>query len=168
MKLRKLELKDAPRMLQWMHDPEAVAHLQGRFLEKNLEDCQNFITTSQKREDDLHLAIVNDEDVYLGTVSLKHIDRQQSDAEFAIAIHPDAMGTGCAGQAMKQILEKGLTELGLHRIFWCVAPENRRAIRFYEKGGYSRTDGQRINAERYYATQQISQLHWYCVQAHRE
>ena len=168
MKLRKLEPKDAPRMLQWMHDPDAVAHLQGRFREKTQEDCLEFIAASQQTENHLHLAIANDEDVYLGTVSLKHIDRQQSDAEFAIAIHSDAMGTGCAGQAMKQILEKGFTELGLHRIFWCVSPENRRAVRFYEKGGYPHAEPQLVNAERYYAPQLVNQLLWYCVEKSRE
>ena len=166
MKLRKLEPKDAPRMLQWMHDPDAVAHLQGKFREKTLEDCLNFIAAS--RQTDLHLAIVNDADVYLGTVSLKHIDRQEGDAEFAIAIHPDAMGTGCAAQAMKQILETGLTELGLRQIFWCVSPENRRAVRFYEKGGYPHVEAQTVKAERYYAPQLMSQLLWYRVEKTRE
>ncbi|MBQ3146570.1 MAG: GNAT family N-acetyltransferase [Oscillospiraceae bacterium] len=151
-------------MLQWMHDTDAVAYLQGHFLEKTLADCLNFIACSQETQDHLHLAIADDEDVYLGTVSLKHIDRQQKDGEFAIAIHPDAMGTGCARWAMEQILHIGLTELGLHRIFWCVSPENRRAVRFYEKGGYNRTKAENINAERYYAPQLVSQLLWYCVQ----
>ena len=163
MKLRNLEPKDAPRMLQWMHDPDAVAHLQGRFLEKTLQDCLNFIEDSQNSDNQLHLAVVNEEDTYLGTVSLKHIDRQQKDAEFAIAIHPDAMGTGCAREAMARILQLGLTEQGLNRIFWCVSPENRRAVRFYEKSGYPRVEAKAVNAERYYAPQLTNQLLWYCV-----
>lgn len=163
MKLRNLEPKDAPRMLQWMHDPDAVAYLQGHFLEKTLQDCLDFIARSRDDDQQLHLAIANEDNIYLGTVSLKHIDRQQGDAEFAIAIHPDAMGTGCAQAAMEQILQTGLTDLGLHRIFWCVSPENRRAVRFYEKGGYPRTDAQTVKAERYYAPQLTTQLLWYCV-----
>lgn len=163
MKLRNLEPKDAPRMLQWMHDPDAVAHLQGSFLEKTLQDCLDFIAGSQASDTQLHLAIADEDDTYLGTVSLKHIDRQQKDAEFAIAIHPDAMGTSCARAAMEQILQLGLTELGLNRIFWCVSPENRRAVRFYEKGGYPRVEPQAVNAERYYAPQLVNQLLWYCV-----
>ncbi len=168
MKLRKLEPKDAPRMLQWMHNADAVAYLQGHFLEKTMADCLNFIVRSRDDDYQLHLAIADEDDVYLGTVSLKHIDRQQGDAEFAIAIHPDAMGTGCARWAMEQILHMGLTELGLRRIFWCVSPENRRAVRFYEKGGYDRADAQAVNAERYYAPQLVSQLLWYCVKNNRE
>jgi len=164
MKLRNLEPKDAPRMLQWMHDPDTVAHLQGRFLEKTLQDCLNFILQSREDPSQLHLAIVNEEDTYLGTVSLKHIDRQQEDAEFAIAIHPDAMGTGCAQRAMEQILRLGFKNMNLNRIFWCVSPENRRAVRFYEKGGFTVVDPKTVKAQRYYAPQLIHQLLWYCVE----
>lgn len=152
-------------MLQWMHDPDAVAHLQGRFLEKTLQDCLNFIADSQNSKHQLHLAIVNEEDTYLGTVSLKHIDRKQKDAEFAIAIHPDAMGSGCARVAMDRILQLGFTEQGLSQIFWCVSPENRRAVRFYEKGGYSLVKPQTVNAQRYYTPQLASQLLWYCAES---
>ena len=152
-------------MLQWMHDPDAVAHLQGAFLEKTLQDCLNFIAFSQNGEKDLHLAVVGEEDIYLGTVSLKHIDRQEGQAEFAIAMHPDAMGTGCAQWAMEQILQLGRTELGLKRIFWCVSPQNRRAVRFYEKGGYTRVEPQAVNAEKYYAPQLVNQLLWYCAES---
>lgn len=151
-------------MLQWMHDTDAVAYLQGHFLEKTLSDCLDFIAGSRDDESQLHLAIAGEDDVYLGTVSLKHIDRQRNDAEFAIAIHPDAMGTGCAGEAMRQILSIGMKNLGLRRIFWCVDPENRRAVRFYEKGDYPKVGAQTVNAERYYTPQRINQLQWYCVQ----
>ena len=151
-------------MLQWMHDPDAVAHLQGRFLEKTLQDCLNFIADSRECDNQLHLAIVGEDDTYLGTVSLKHIDRQQKDAEFAIAIHPDAMGTGCAQWAMERILQLGFQEQRLNRIFWCVSPENRRAVRFYEKSGYTQVKPHTVNAERYYALQLVNQLLWYCAE----
>lgn len=163
MKLRKLEPKDAPRMLEWMHTPDAVAHLQGRFAQKTLQDCLDFIAHSDADARQLHLALVDDADVYLGTVSLKHMDPLREDAEFAIAIHPDTMGTGCARKAMEQILELGFTQQKLRRIFWCVSPENRRAVRFYEKGGYARTEAQKVDAERYYTPQLASQLLWYCA-----
>ena len=43
MKLRKLEEKDAPLMLEWMHDPEVVADMRTNFADKTLEDCLSFI-----------------------------------------------------------------------------------------------------------------------------
>ena len=70
----------------------------------------------------------------MGTVSLKHI--HDGKAEFAIAIRKCAMGKGISGDAMKEILNYGLDTLGLDQIYWCVSPDNRRAVRFYEKNGY--------------------------------
>ena len=42
MRLRELELKDAPLMLEWMHDKSIVEKLRGNFLEKHLTDAEDF------------------------------------------------------------------------------------------------------------------------------
>lgn len=140
MKLRKLRPEDAEPMLQWMHDSSVVEHLGTNFAEKTLEDCQRFIAYSQTAECDLHLAVTDDGDEYMGTVSLKHIDRANRTAEFAITVRAAAMGRGYSRFAMERILEMGLGEMGLEAIYWCVAPVNCRAIRFYDKCGYQRTE----------------------------
>ena len=140
MKLRMLEQKDAPFMLEWMHDDDVVKDLFANFKEKTIDDCKNFIAYSQKSETDLNLAIVGDDDEYLGTVSLKHIDKEEKTAEFAITVRKKTMGTGASAFGMKAILEKGINELGLDKIFWCVNEINARAVRFYDKNGYQRTD----------------------------
>ena len=43
MRLRDLELKDAPLMLEWMHDENVVGKLKGNFKEKTLIDAEQFI-----------------------------------------------------------------------------------------------------------------------------
>ncbi len=136
MRLRMLELKDAPRMLEWMHDESVVKNLNANFGAKTIEDCISFIEGSREEKENLHLAIVDDLDEYLGTVSLKHIaDRN---AEFGIAIRSDAMGKGYAKDAMDMILEKAFSEYQLNAVYWCVDPKNKRALRFYDKNGYKR------------------------------
>ena len=138
MQLRKLELGDAPLMLEWMHDDSVVHHLGTNFATKTLEDCQRFIQASQESETDLHLALTDDNHEYMGTVSLKHIDKTNGWAEFAVTIRACAMGKGYSRWGMSQILELGLKELGLNAIYWCVSPKNQRAVRFYDKNGYRR------------------------------
>ena len=138
MRLRKLELKDAPFMLEWMHDESVVENLQTRFGEKTMEDCELFITNSLKDRENLHLAIVDDTDTYMGTISLKHIT--DDSAEFGITIRRCAMGQGYAKRAMEIILQKGLQDMKLKQIYWCVNPQNRRAIRFYDKNRYQKID----------------------------
>ena len=133
-KLRKLKQSDAPLMLEWMHDEDVVHFMKADFQHKTLNDCERFIKSAQEDTKNIHLAATDDNDTYLGTVSLKNIDNES--AEFAITMRKTAMGKGCAAEAMKQIIDKGFNELGLEYIYWYVRPENKRAVRFYDKNGY--------------------------------
>lgn len=136
VKLRKLEIKDAPLMLEWMHDDSVVKNLKINFAEKTIADCEVFIIGSQEMTNHLHLAIVDENDEYMGTVSLKHIENAA--AEFGIAVRRCAMGKGYSYYGMTEIIKYGKKNLNLNKIYWCVDPENGRAVRFYDKHGYSR------------------------------
>ena len=162
MRLRKLERKDAPLMLEWMHDKSVVEDLRTNFLSKTLEDCTAFIELSQNDKDNLHFAITDDLDEYLGTASLKHI--KDKTAEFGIAVRSIAMGKGYSKKAMEEILDKGFKELNLQSIYWCVAPTNKRAIRFYEKNGYQQVGADTFNISGGgYSEEQIQHFCWYLV-----
>ena len=43
MKLRSLELKDAPFMLEWMQDISVVEYMHINFAKKKIDDCESFI-----------------------------------------------------------------------------------------------------------------------------
>lgn len=160
MKLRKLERKDAPLMLEWMHDKSVVENLAANFGAKQLEDCEAFIEASNKDEQNLNLAIVDDNDEYMGTVSLKHIDKENGNAEFAIAIRTCAMGQGYSQYGMAEIIRIGLEDMGLKEVYWCVSPSNKRAVRFYDKNGYIRVPHNEINSTGY-TPEQIKEFIWY-------
>ena len=139
MYLRKLQTEDAPLMLEWMHDKSVVCHLGTNFAEKTIDDCRRFIAWANETDTDLHLAVADDDDTYMGTVSLKHLDRTAGTAEFAITVRACAMGKGFSHFGMDSILKKGIAEEKLNAIYWCVSPKNERAVRFYDKHGYTRT-----------------------------
>ena len=64
--LRKLQLKDVPLMLEWMHDEEAKHIFQNNFAEIDDVAAKKFVENSF-REDQQHFAIVDDQDdEYLG------------------------------------------------------------------------------------------------------
>lgn len=138
MFLRKLELNDAPFMLEWMHDDNIVKDLFTDFSSKSLSDCVYFIEHSVK-DDLLNLAIANDDNEYMGTVSLRHISTRTKTAEFAIAVRKKAMSRGFAWFGMSQIFKYAFESLNLDKIFWCVSKDNKRAIKFYEKHSFSQT-----------------------------
>lgn len=160
VKLRRLELKDAPLMLEWMHDKSVVENLSANFGAKSIEDCKAFIKSSESDKDNLNLAIVSEEDEYMGTVSLKHIDKENKNAEFAIAIRTCAMGKGYSKYGMAEIIRVGLEELGLDEVYWCVSPENKRAVRFYDKNGYERVPHSNVKSIGY-TPEQIKEFIWY-------
>ncbi len=159
MILRKLQSKDAPLMLEWMHDERVVAHLNANFAAKTLSDCESFIAYSRQSQTDLHLAVADGQDEYMGTVSLKHIDPQRGTAEFAITFRACAQGKGYADFGMRRILKLGLEELGLREIYWCVSPKNGRAVHFYDKNGCRRTDCVPAHILEQYGPETV--LQWY-------
>lgn len=125
-------------MLEWMHDEDLTNNLQAKFMNITLTDCEAFIRSSWEDKDNLHMAAADDNDIYMGTVSLKNIDPTAKTAEFAIAFRRCALGTGISAYAMQEILRHGLEVLGLEQIYWYVSLENTRAVRFYDKHRYPR------------------------------
>lgn len=136
MYLRKLEEKDAPLMLEWMHDEDVVRFLNTDFSKKTIEDCRSFINNAQEIGKDAHYAISSDEDEYMGTVSLKNINRMDNSAEFAVTVRKCSMTRGYSWFGMEAVIEKGFNELDLEAIYWCVDRNNFRAVRFYDKHNF--------------------------------
>lgn len=159
MKIRKLAIKDASLMLEWMHDDNVTRMLKGDFASKTLEDAERFIRASWTDEDNLHMAIVSDEDEYMGTVSLKFIE--DNTAEFAIAMRTCAMGHGYSWFGMEEIIRLGFDRLALNAIYWCVSKENERATRFYDKHKFHEAlDIPRRVLDRY---EGMENMKWYSV-----
>ena len=105
MKLRKLKLKDAPLMLEWMHDEDVIRDLRNNFASKTIEDCRNFISNSAMDKENVHYAVASNKDEYMGTVSLKDIDSKSKSAEFGIVVRKAAMGAGYSWFAMTSIFK---------------------------------------------------------------
>lgn len=160
MKLRSLEQRDADRMLAWMHDNSVVEKLQTNFAAKTIDDCKAFIANSRDNEN-IHLAITDEDNLYMGTVSLKHIT--EDTAEFAITVCKDARGHGYSIWAMRKIIKKGFEEYGVKDIYWCVATDNLRALRFYDKNNFPRVPVEQIKIVGGYTKEHIEAYVWYQV-----
>ena len=157
MYLRMLKEKDAPLMLEWMHDPFVVSGLRTDFSKKTIDDCLSFIESSKDTRKNLHMAICDDDDQYMGTVSLKHIRNDK--AEFGITVRREAMGKGYSWFGMRRIFEIGFSEYKLKEIYWCVDPDNTRACRFYDKHDFRKTDAPENDD---YNKEERNRYTWYC------
>ena len=131
--LRKLQVSDSKSMLAWMHDSNIIGKLPTRFENMTEDDCRKFILSAETDEKTIHRAVCNEFNDYIGTVSLKNIDYENSTAEFAIVLSKDAIGKEYAKEAVKEILQIAFFECKLNRVYLCVFEDNIRAVRFYEK-----------------------------------
>lgn len=131
--LRELRLEDAEPMLEWLQTPDIYKTMQYDPNEQSIERCREFIKNSWGNELNVHCGITNDKGEYLGTVSLKNIDKERNNAEFAIGLRPKAIGCGIAGAALRAIMKKAFEELELNKVYLYVRCDNSRAIAFYKK-----------------------------------
>ena len=142
--LRNLQIKDAELMYEWMCDDTVLKGLQAHaYKNKTIEDCIKFINESNDEAAstiNCHMAIVDESDVYQGTVSLKRIDHDYKDAEFALVLRRKAQKHGYAQAAMKEIMELAFTKYGLDEVYWNVLKNNELAIRLYTRGGYKKLE----------------------------
>lgn len=69
MRLRKLILEDAVGMLEWINDPEVNRYFRFDVSNYDIDQAINFIKKSWKLQESIHLAVVDDLDEYLGTIS---------------------------------------------------------------------------------------------------
>lgn len=135
MKLRNLEYKDIPYMLEWMRD-ESI----NKFFAKDFSRCdeqsqKKFIDESNSVTD-ITFAIVEDDDEYLGSISLKNIDYDNKSAEYAICLRSKCIGKNISKPATDLILEYAFNELSLNRVYLNVLSDNIRANKFYQKYGF--------------------------------
>lgn len=134
--LRKLVLDDAEGMLEWMHDPNVSDVFAQDFQSMSMVDVERFIASAYDDLASLHFAISGEDGEYLGTVSLKSIDKENGNAEYAISTRSKAHGSGIARRATEDILDLAFNVLGLHRVYLDVKESNGRAVSFYRKIGF--------------------------------
>lgn len=156
IRLRCLQPKDAPGMLEWMTDPKITQYFRFDASRVTKESCMAFIAGASQQENCRHWAIADENDAYLGTISLKEITA--TDAEYAISTRSCAHGRGAAMEATRQVLCIAFEKMGLNRVYLNVLAENGRANAFYRKAGFRFThtekDAVAIRGE-------MKDLNWY-------
>lgn len=162
--LRQLKIKDAPLILEWMHDLELAKNFRQDFSRFTLVQEEEFIRSTWKNKSNLHLAVVDEHDEYLGGISLKHISIEDRNAEYAIAMRKKAIGSNIAFQATQCLLEIAFLEKKLHKIYLNVLSNNVRARKFYEKAGFV-YEGE--SKEQIFINDQPCDLAWYGITANQ-
>lgn len=139
MKIRKYSLDDVHEMYELFKDKEVTRYLYDNYDYYSMENTKTFISNENNNQE-IHRAIVNDEDKYVGTVSLRYIDLEEGTAELTIVVKKDYHSKGYAWFAICEILNLAFKELNVRGVYWRIDANNKRAIRFFEKHGFNKLD----------------------------
>ena len=126
---------DAQPMFETLNDKNVNKYMNIGSSTITLNDCKNFILNSRDKSKNIHFAIT-DNDVWVGTISLKNIDDVVGQAEYAIITSSKIHGKGIAFLATMELFDYAFCNLKLNRVYLNVLTENERANHFYLKCGF--------------------------------
>lgn len=139
IKLRKLSANDYTTYHDWRNDIEVMQSTSPQLDLYTLEETEQFISMISAQSDAKGYMIEHKETgKVVGIISLINIDYKNRSAECIIDIgSKDMWGQGIGSDAMSLILKFAFTELNLHRVYLQVFDFNERAIKLYEKMGFT-------------------------------
>ncbi len=137
--LRPITLEDTDKIVAWRNREDVRERFiyQGLFTRESHEKwfhtmvetgkvCQMMICLKESKE-------------AVGSVYIRDIDKENGKGEYGIFIGEEsARGKGIGTQAARLMIQYGFEKLGLHRLFLRAYADNGRAIRSYEKAGFTR------------------------------
>lgn len=148
---------DVGRMAQILADPEVLrltGSVHGTDEIKAVpavpdERLRRWYATRNDQPDRLDLAIVDrDAGTLIGEAVINEVDTDNRSANFRILIGPDGRNRGLGTEATHLIVDHCFRTTVLNRIELCVYAFNPRAMRAYEKAGFS-VEGVQREALRY-------------------
>ncbi|MDC7222749.1 MAG: GNAT family protein [Spirochaetales bacterium] len=137
--LSPINTEDFPLYTKWLNDMSLAPFIQQDSRVVGLTGEKDFLEKMAVDQNSVHLAIVkNDGDELLGNVSLMDLNRLNRTAEMGIFMGSrENLGRGYGTEAVQIICEYGFRILGLQNIMLRVFSFNPRAMRAYEKAGFT-------------------------------
>ena len=133
--IRPFEKKDIPKKVEWINNPA-----NNRYLHYDIPLCvektERWFANIHNRKDRFD-AVIDVDEIPVGTIGLLSIDFKNRKAEYYIAMGEVAYkGKGVAKKASALIIDYGFNNLGLHRIYLYTEVGNTDAQRLFEKVGF--------------------------------
>ena len=153
IRFRHAERSDIPTFAVWLNDPEVRQGI-SIYLPMSQAEEENWFENMLKRPPDerplcieLRQPAVEGQPEgwkLIGNCGFMDIDRRNRATEFGIMIGEKShWNQGYGSEAVRLLLKLGFDTLNLNRIFLRVFETNPRAIRAYEKAGFTREGRQR-------------------------
>ncbi len=147
VRFRGVERSDIPCFVSWLNDPEVIEGILIRYPISQADEEGWFDRMLTRPVDERVMGIEAKEVApdgstetwkLIGTCAFDHIDWRVHTTEFGILIGEKSFwNRGYGTDAVRLLVKHGFETLNLNRIFLHVFESNPRAIRAYEKAGFS-------------------------------
>jgi RimJ/RimL family protein N-acetyltransferase len=137
--LRPHTSRNVAAFTRWYADPEVARLTRYQDGPMRADDVRRFFEARVTGSGSLALAIhLRDSDRLIGTCAFSQLDGDNGSALFHITIgEKDAWGHGYGTEATQLMVDHALGTLGLHRVALAVFAFNERAIRAYQRVGFT-------------------------------
>jgi RimJ/RimL family protein N-acetyltransferase len=124
---------------RWYSDPEVARLTRYQDGPMRPEEIEPFFTARVIGPDSFTMAIhIRSTDRLIGSCAFSQLDGDNGSAMYHITLgEKDVWGKGYGTEATELMLEHAFTRMGLHRVALSVFAFNERAIRSYQKSGFT-------------------------------
>ncbi len=134
--LEAFELEHIPLLAHWRNDPMVMAYF-GRYQPMSFLENQRWYE-QQLDDKSVRNFIINSRAKPIGWCGLENIESQHGQAEVFLLIgEADYWGKGLGCEILSALLGFGFNELNLHRVYAYMLEPNKRALRCFEKCGFT-------------------------------
>lgn len=152
IRFRAIERDDLPNFVKWINDPDVKQGI-GIYLPFSMADEQEWFDKEQKRPAAEHNLAIEVKELtphgeetwkLIGTCGFFSYDQRNASAEFGIMLGEKSYwNKGYGTESVRLLVKHGFQTINLHRIYLRVLENNPRAIRAYEKAGFTHEGRQR-------------------------
>jgi diamine N-acetyltransferase len=152
IRFRAIDRDDLSCFVKWINDPEVKQGI-GIYLPFSMADEEDWFETMQKRPAVEHNLAIEVKEItpqgeaswkLIGSCGFFNLDHRNASSEFGIMIGAkEYWNQGYGTESVRLLCQHGFKTLNLHRIHLRVLENNPRAIRAYEKAGFSHEGRQR-------------------------
>jgi RimJ/RimL family protein N-acetyltransferase len=137
--LRRHRPENLETVVRWYHDPELARLTRYQVRPMSRDEVERFFHSRLLGAESVAYAIhERSTERLVGLTTFSALDGDNGSALFHITIgERDAWGRGLGTETVELMLEHAFERLGLHRVGLSVFDFNERAIRAYEKAGFT-------------------------------
>lgn len=128
---------DQPRFQEWLRNPTLRALIDDARI-PTMDDQMRWFKRVQQPDRKFFSLVTVPAGILIGNCGFVDIDLTKGEATLRITIgDPASHGKGYGTEAVGLLLKHGFESMGLHRVLLKVLKSNVRAVKTYEKGGFS-------------------------------